>query len=151
MTASLFDSRTARLDLPLLFAGQAQKEVFVNEALLRLDALLGCAIEGEIATPPADPEDGKAWLVGGGASGEWAGHDGKIAARQAGQWLMAEPRDGMRIFNRATGQMLFRNVGWQAPDRPAMAEGGATVDAEARAAIVALTAALTEAGIFSST
>ena len=34
------DARTPRHSLPLLYPGQAQKEVFVNEALARLDALV---------------------------------------------------------------------------------------------------------------
>ena len=33
------DGATARFDLPLLFAGQAQKEVFVNQALAVIELL----------------------------------------------------------------------------------------------------------------
>ena len=32
------DARTTRHSLPLLYPGQAQQEIFVNEALARLDA-----------------------------------------------------------------------------------------------------------------
>ncbi len=35
-----FEGATPRFALPLLFAGQAQKEFFVNEALLRADMVL---------------------------------------------------------------------------------------------------------------
>ena len=63
MSDPLYDSRTARFDLPLLFAGQAQKEGTVNEVAARIDALLHGAIEGELAAPPISPSDGQAWLV----------------------------------------------------------------------------------------
>ena len=81
MPDPVFESRTARLNLPMLFAGQAQKEFTVNESLARIDALLHGAIDGESNTPPASAADGTAWLVGSSPGGDWAGHSGAIAAR----------------------------------------------------------------------
>ncbi|MCE2842886.1 MAG: DUF2793 domain-containing protein [Novosphingobium sp.] len=66
-------------------AGQAQKEVFLNEGLARLDALLHCAIEAQTATPPATPQEGQCWLVAAGATGVWSGHAGEVASFQQGQ------------------------------------------------------------------
>jgi hypothetical protein len=146
----LFDNRTPRFDLPLLFAGQAQKEGFVNEITARLDALLHCVIEAEQAAPPASPVDGRSWLVGAGASGAWSGKAGQIAMRQAGNWLFAEPRDGMRLLNRTTGQDVLFNSGWQVASRPAQPSGGTTIDTEARTAIAAVIASLTTAGIIAA-
>lgn len=145
-----FPSATPRFALPLLFSGQAQKEFYVNEAHALADALLHAACEGETADPPATPAEGEAWLVGAGATDAWAGEDGKLAAWQAGNWLFAAPNDGMRLFDRATGQMLLYRGGWQRPAPPAAPSGGATIDAEARTAIADLVNALTAAGVFAS-
>ena len=147
MPDPLFESRTPRFDLPLLFAGQSQKEGFVNEITARLDALLHCAVEAEQAAPPASPVDGQSWLVAAGSSGDWSGKSGQIAMRQAGNWLYAQPRNGMRVLNRATSQEVLFNGSWKVASRPALPSGGATIDAEARTAIAAIIASLTTAGI----
>ncbi len=147
MTDPAFDSRTARFGLPLLFAGQAQKEAFVNEVTARLDALLHGAFEGELSSPPALPLDGQCWLVGSSASGDWAGRAGQIAARQSGNWLFIVPRDGLTLLNRLTGQYQHFLGTWKMAPRPASPSGGSTIDAEARLAISAIVTALTVAGI----
>lgn len=147
MSDPAFDSRTIRLELPLLFAGQAQKESYVNEAWVRIDALLHGAIEGEAATPPATPLDGQCWLIGSSPSGDWTGKSGKIAARQSGNWIYFTPADGMKLLNRSNGQEMRFSAGWKTASRPAAPSGGTTVDSEARGAISALLAALTTAGI----
>jgi hypothetical protein len=130
-----------------MLAGQAQKEGFVNECAARIDALLHGAIEAELASPPATPGDGQCWLVGASPTGDWAGQAGKIAARQAGNWLFFLARDGMKLLDRATGQEIRYNAGWQIASRPTAPGGGATIDAEARSAIAAILASLTTAGI----
>ncbi len=144
----LFDIVSPRFGLPLLFAGQAQKEAFVNEAHALADALLHCAIEGEAAEPPASPADGETWLIGLSATGDWAGRDGAIACRQGGNWLFVAPRDGIRLLDRSTGQERRYFGSWQTPAAPAGPSGGVTVDSEARAAILELIASLREAGVF---
>ena len=143
-----FDSTSPRFALPLLFAGQAQKEAFVNEAHALADALLHCAIEGQASAPPATPVEGTNWLVGTAPTGTWAGQPGKIACRQAGNWLFVAPRDGMRLLDQASGQERRYAGGWLAPTAPAAPSGGSTIDAEARTAITALIAALRTAGVF---
>jgi hypothetical protein len=151
MSDPLYDSRTARFDMPLLFAGQAQKEGFVNETIARIDALLHGAIEGELTAPPASPADGQAWLVGTGASDAWLGQAGKIAARQAGNWLFFTPRDGIKLLNRASGQEMRFFTSWKSATRPSLPSGGTTIDAEARTSLAAILAALTTAGIVPAT
>jgi len=145
-----FDTATPRFALPLLFAGQAQKEFYVNEAHALVDALLHCVVEGTANTPPAAAVDGTAWLVGSAPTDAWAGQAGAIAARQSGTWLFVAPRDGLRVLNRLTGQDMRFHGGWQNPVRPAQPAGGTTVDNEARVAISQLLSALSMAGIFSA-
>jgi uncharacterized protein DUF2793 len=147
---SSFTSATPRFSLPLLFAGQSQKEFYVNEAHALTDALLHPACEGEAADPPTTPSEGESWLVAVGASGDWAGEDGHLAMRQSGNWLFATPVNGMRLFDRSTGQLLLYRGGWQRPAAPAVPSTGTVVDAEARAALADLVAALADAGIFPS-
>jgi hypothetical protein len=143
-----FDSTSPRFALPLLFAGQAQKEAFVNEAHALTDALLHCAIEGEVTAPPITPIEGTNWLVAPSPSGTWAGQAGKIACRQAGNWLFVAPRDGMRVLDRSSGQERHFFAGWQVPIAPAAVTGGSTIDTQARSAIASLISALRIAGVF---
>ena len=145
-------TETARFSLPLLAMAQAQKEVTHNEALTLLDALVHAAVEdGPIATPPTAPEAGQCWLVGPGASGGWAGQAGKIAIWCDGGWRFAAPRAGMRVLRLNDGSLLRFGPGtWSAPETVPTPAGGATVDAEARAAISALILALAAHGLLIS-
>lgn len=142
-----FTSATPRLALPLLFAGQAQKEFYVNQAHALIDALLHAAIEGEADDPPVAPAEGECWLAGSAPTAAWDGHPGELACYEAGVWIFVTPRDGIRLLNRSSGQlMLFRGT-WSAPAAPAAPAGGTTIDSEARTAITDLIAALSAAGV----
>ncbi|MGB9140927.1 MAG: DUF2793 domain-containing protein [Aestuariivirga sp.] len=92
-------SDTPLIGLPLLEASQAQKHVTHNEALLLLDALVHLAvISRALAAPPALPADGDRYLVAASAMGEWLGHSGHIAFREAGTWRFAVPKAGWRLW-----------------------------------------------------
>lgn len=142
-----FASTSPRFAIPFLFSGQAQKEYFVNEAHALVDALLHPAIEGERDSPPSTPADGECWLIGDTPTGIWEDHAGALASYQTGGWIFAAPRDGLRVLDRSTGQEIRFCDGWQRPAAPAEPTGGATTDAEARAAIGELVEALIAAGI----
>lgn len=143
-----FDSASARFGLPFLYSGQAQKEVFVNEAFAATDALLHCKVEDETASPPVEASEGQTWLVAPGATGDWSGQDGSLACFRAGGWTFIPPCDGLRIFNAASGQEnLFFGL-WRKASVPLEPLDGTTVDVEARATISSLIAALRVVGIF---
>lgn len=143
-----FQNLSPRHALPLLFAAQAQKEVVLNESLARIDGLLHPVVEGELPSPPAEPQAGRCWLVSAAGVGAWAGHDGAIACLVGGDWLFIDPVDGMACWNAAASQRLYYDSGWVAPVRPALPTGGGTIDNEARSAIESIVNALTEAGFF---
>lgn len=162
---------TARLALPLLQPGQAQKELFHNEALARLDAILDAVAEtiGDMA-PPASPTVGTAWIVGAAPTGAWAGHALDLAAWTDGGWRFAVLPEGALVWVRAAATYARRGPdAWLVGDLPLARvtvggvqvlgarepaifapTGGAAPDAEARAAIAAMLAAMRNHGLISS-
>ncbi|MEX6723404.1 DUF2793 domain-containing protein [Parapedomonas caeni] len=160
--------QTDRHGLPLLAAGQAQKEVSHNEALLAIDGLLHAAVEAVgLTTPPVAPEPGQAWIVGAGATGAWAGQDGALALHTVGGWRFFAARAGMLAWLPAES-VFVRHDGsqWLAGDwpvaqlrvdgqrvvgarRPAITgpAGGGVVDTQARDIIEAILSALRAHGL----
>ena len=143
-----FAATSARHRLPLIFPGQVQKEFFVNEAHALVDALLHPVVLGITAAPPADAADGDCWIVGPEAGAAWHGQTNMLACRQAGTWLFAAPCDGLRVYDRASGADLrYCDGRWIGAALVRAPRGGAVVDSEARQAVGALIAALTDAGL----
>lgn len=143
-----FDTLTKRFGLPLLFSAQAHKEVFHNEALARIDAVMHATVLGEQDTPPASPEADECWLVGSAPTGAWADHPAAVTLFQGGEWVFVDPIPGMRVFNRSSRQFTVFCDEWQKPVAFAEPTGGLHVDAEARVAIRAIVSALKAAGIY---
>ena len=143
----VFTSTTPRLDLPNLFAAQAQKEFTVNEAFSLIDALLHPVVQGESNDPPPSPNEGECWIVGSQPTGEWTGYTNRIACYQSGNWLFVSPLEGMVVFNTSEGRIARYDGGWSSPPAIAIPNGGTTVDTEARSAIAQIVSALTVAGI----
>ena len=144
-----FDASTARFGLPYLFAGQAQKEFTVNEALARIDALLHPSVIDVASDVPSSPEAGDTMLVAVAPTGEFAGHADDLATWDGHQWTFVAPADGMCLYDATAGQWLIYRDGWQRFTAPLPPSGGASVDAEARQAIVDLIDILKSFGIFS--
>lgn len=109
--------QTANLALPYIAAAQAQKHVTHNEAIRRLDALVQLVLESATATaPPATPAEGGRWFVPSGASGAFAGQEGRIAAFEAGVFDFLDPRPGFLAFLRDEGRLaLYDGAAWVSP------------------------------------
>lgn len=166
------DEITPRLALPLLQAGQAQKEIAHNEALTVIDALVHArAASADLGTPPGAPMAGQCWIVPEGASGAWSGRGGALALWTDGGWRFLSPPAGARVWvdDRANAMVIDGTGAWgDAPDRPdgyyvaahkvigargsAIGDpvGGSVVDIQGRAAIVAILDAMRAHGLISS-
>lgn len=142
---------TPRLGLPMLFAGQAQKEATVNEAFAAIDFLLSGGVEGIASVPPIAPVAGMAWIVGPAPTGAFAGHSDKIAGWSEGGWRFIQPSEGMRAFDSAANAFWQYSGGWTKALAPDLPVGGGVVDVEARACLAALVAVFEQIGILSST
>ncbi len=111
---------TPRWSLPLLFAGQAQKEIFHNEALMLVDALLHGRVESaDLGTPPTDPAVGQCWIVAAPAEGAWSGEAGTIACWTEGGWRFVAPRAGSAWRSATRGRRFFMTGANGAPARSA--------------------------------
>ena len=147
---------TERLNMPLLTAGQAQKEITHNEALLIADLLLcGAVEEPPRNAPPASPTPGQAYIIGTSPTGAWAGKPRHVAGYTAGGWRLIAPADGMTLLVKSTGTFaIYRAGAWEVGSQAAAAivnpSGGATVDAEARTAIAAMLVALRSHGLITT-
>lgn len=162
---------TPRLALPFLSAGQAQKEFTHNEALQTLDVLVGGAVEnGPLATPPASPTIGDAYIVDASPTADWAGKAQNVAAYTSGGWRFVEPVDGLSLYVKSQGLWANYRAGtWEfglirgssvivggqqvVGSRAAeivSASGGTTIDTEARAAIDEILAAMRQHGLIES-
>ncbi|KQN24651.1 hypothetical protein ASF00_17305 [Sphingomonas sp. Leaf34] len=162
------DDITARLALPLLQPGQAQKETTHNEAL----ALLDLAVQASVLAvgtnvPPGAPVAGSAWIVGAAPTGGWAGQPQTIAGWTSGGWRFVAPREGMTVWSVADGlyarfgggawvlgvlvgsHVAIGGVAVVGARRAAIpaATGGTVIDAQARATINAILGCLRGHGL----
>lgn len=130
---------TPRHLLPLLAAGQAQKEITHNEALMLIDMLIAGTVDGVgVNTPPDTRSIGQAWIVGPSPTADWVGHQHRLVAWMPGGWRSLALPPGAAVRD-ASGKLWLRgDSGWAGPATVAAPEGGGTVDTQARTAIAAL-------------
>lgn len=89
---------TSHVGLTLIEQSQAQKEVTINTALVRLDALLNTgAIDKDLATPPGSPAEGDLYIVAASPTGDWDGYAGEIAYFEQ-IWRFIVPNEGMTLW-----------------------------------------------------
>ncbi len=146
-TAASFPTTTTNYSLPLLFAGQSQKEFFVNEAFSLIDSLMARTVLSILDTPPSAPNDGDTYIVGVG-SGEWSGQDDSLSIFINNAWQFVPPTAGMLAFNQDTNQLMFFSSVWSRATEPLLPQSGSVVDAEARIMLAEIVEALRAVGIF---
>lgn len=104
-------ANSPNLALPLLAAGQAQKHVTVNDALLRVDALTQASVKSAtIASPPENAVDGDSYIVPPNATDAWFGQDGELALHIGGGWDFLSPQEGWRVWVADEAQLLTRTA-----------------------------------------
>lgn len=99
-------SETVNLGLPLVQPAQAQKHVTVNEALARLDGMVQLRLATTTQTLPPAPVDGAVHAVPSGATGDWAGQDGRLALVSNGGWDFIDPVEGWQGWAADQGRVL---------------------------------------------
>lgn len=159
---------SARLALPLLVPGQAQKELFHNEALTLVDLALQAGVAGiGLNAAPASPVIGQCWIVGTAPTGAWSGEARALAGWTAGGWRFVAPIEGMAVWDAVAGQVAryaggtwvsgdvaatrlvvggVQVVGAQRPAIPVPA-GGDTIDVQARGTLTAILTTLRGHGL----
>jgi hypothetical protein len=159
---------TPRFALPLLQPGQAQKEIYHNEALTALDLAVHATVQAVgIDLPPASPAIGACWIVGTSPEGAWEGRADQIAGWTSGGWRFVPPTEGMLAWcvadalwvqhigdtwvrGRIAAESLWIHgkqvVGARLPAIPPPA-GGVNIDAEVRSTVLAILAALEAHGL----
>ena len=105
---------SAVLALPYIQPAQAQKHVTHNEALRVLDVIVQLAVlSRSLTAPPAEPAPGERHIVGGAATGAWAGQDGKIAGLDVEGWVFFTPLPGWRAEVLGDGaSVVFDGTVW---------------------------------------
>jgi hypothetical protein len=152
----------------MLAPGQAQKELFHNEALQTLDLIVAAAVEEPPrAAPPGSPTVGQSYVVAASPTGAWAGKQNCLACYTSGGWRFVDPRDGLIAFVKSTSLWaLFRSGVWELGSvrgsslvlagqqvvgargaAIAAPAGGSTIDAESRSAIGQILTALRSHGL----
>ena len=114
-----------------------------------LDALVHLSvIDKDLTVAPGEPDAGARYIVGAGASGAWAGHDGHIAAYQDGAWMFFEPLEGWRAWVVDEGLLYaFEGGAWASILQNAPMIGvGTTADATNRLAVRSAASLFTHAG-----
>ncbi len=119
------DTYTKNLNLSYIYTNQAQKEVLVNEALLKIDALLNTGAKSRaVNTPPVSPSEGDLYIIPSPAYGAWAGHGNKISYYHPSKgWVIIQPNEGITLWVADEDKLYaFNGTLWAA------AGGGETAD-----------------------
>lgn len=107
-------AQTPHVGITLLEQSQAQKEITVNEAFARIDALLNSGvIDRDLAAPPSSPAAGDVYIVAASPTGAWSGKAGQIAYFDQ-VWRFVVPRTGILLWvNDESKHVVYNGSIWQ--------------------------------------
>jgi hypothetical protein len=116
---------TTHLGITLVEQSQLQKEVTVNTALTRIDALMNTGAKSRIInTPPGSPVSGDLYIVGTSPTGDWAGQSLKLAYFDQ-VWKFIAPNTGVTLYVNDEGLVYsYNGTSW------VLSGGGGSVSSE---------------------
>jgi len=89
---------TNHLGITLVEQSQAQKEITVNQAFMRIDALLNTSAKSRSTnTPPGSPVSGDLYIVGSSPAGAWSGQAAMLAYYDQ-TWKFITPGTGITLW-----------------------------------------------------
>lgn len=79
----------------------------------------GAVKDRNLASPPASPTDGDAYLIADGASGNWTGHSRDLTLYVEGYgtngWIFLEPWEGARFWvEDENAHLVYNGASWSA-------------------------------------
>jgi len=106
---------TTHLGIALVEQSQAQKEVTVNEALTRIDAILNTGAKSRsVSTPPGSPASGDLYIVGASPTGAWTGQTLMLAYYDQ-TWKFITPNAGLTLWvNDESLSYCYNGTSWVA-------------------------------------
>jgi len=90
---------TPKLSLPYMVEAQANKEVYYNQVLHTLDALIFLTVRNIYNSPPQTITNGDRFLVGSSPTGIFSGKSKKIAQYIESTWNFYTPQNGWVLYN----------------------------------------------------
>ncbi|MFO0389905.1 MAG: DUF2793 domain-containing protein [Alphaproteobacteria bacterium] len=104
---------TTHIGMTLVEQSQSQKEVTVNQALTRIDALMNTGAKSRtINTPPGSPASGDVYIIAASPTGAWAGQAGKIGYFDQ-TWKFITPNEGAAFWvNDENILYVFDGASW---------------------------------------
>jgi hypothetical protein len=69
-------------------------------------------LDQDLTAPPGSPTNGDIYIVGQGATGGWAGQDGKIAVRDNGAWVYLDALTGLIAYVEDEETYYRYDAGW---------------------------------------
>jgi hypothetical protein len=92
-------------------SGYTKAQVDTKIASVASGITHGIPVRAITATPPTAPTAGDAYIVGVGATGAFAGQDGKVATWTNGAWTFQTPRTGEAHLNETDEAMYVAGAG----------------------------------------